>query len=131
MIVGLQVVLDSIIQAMLPLLHIAMLVLFVIVLYAVIGLEFLSGRLHYACFDNVTGAVDVSVCLNGCVSSCLRQFICCFCVSVYLLVCLPVCPFAICVCASVSVCLVSRRQVYKNGNYLCSKAINLQTNKGC
>ena len=36
---GLQVVLNSIIKAMVPLLHIALLVLFVIIIYAIIGLE--------------------------------------------------------------------------------------------
>jgi voltage-dependent calcium channel L type alpha-1D len=52
---SLQVVLNSIIRAMMPLLHIGMLVLFVIILYSIIGLEFLSGKLHYACYNNITG----------------------------------------------------------------------------
>lgn len=34
-----------------PLLHIALLVLFVIIIYAIIGLEMFSGKLRYACFD--------------------------------------------------------------------------------
>lgn len=52
---GLQVVLNSILRAMVPLLHIALLVLFVIIIYAIIGLELFSGKLHETCYDNVTG----------------------------------------------------------------------------
>lgn len=52
---GLQVVLNSIIKAMLPLFHIALLVIFVIVIYAIIGLEMFNGVLHKTCFDNITG----------------------------------------------------------------------------
>lgn len=51
---GLQVVLNSILRAMVPLLHIALLVLFVIIIYAIIGLELFSGKLHATCYDNVT-----------------------------------------------------------------------------
>ncbi|GAA6080287.1 voltage-dependent L-type calcium channel subunit alpha-1D isoform X1, partial [Tachysurus ichikawai] len=40
---SLQVVLNSIIKAMVPLLHIALLVLFVIIIYAIIGLELFIG----------------------------------------------------------------------------------------
>jgi voltage-dependent calcium channel L type alpha-1D len=40
---------------MVPLLHIALLVLFVIIIYAIIGLELFSGKLHETCYDNVTG----------------------------------------------------------------------------
>uniref|UniRef100_A0A1I8JEW8 Voltage-dependent L-type calcium channel subunit alpha n=1 Tax=Macrostomum lignano TaxID=282301 RepID=A0A1I8JEW8_9PLAT len=47
---SLQVVLNSIMRAMLPLLHIALLVLFVILIYAIIGLEMFSGKLHGACY---------------------------------------------------------------------------------
>uniref|UniRef100_A0A8B9NCQ1 Voltage-dependent L-type calcium channel subunit alpha-1C n=1 Tax=Accipiter nisus TaxID=211598 RepID=A0A8B9NCQ1_9AVES len=43
---GLQVVLNSIIKAMVPLLHIALLVLFVIIIYAIIGLELFMGKMH-------------------------------------------------------------------------------------
>ena len=46
-------------MAMIPLFHIALLVLFVIIIYAIIGLEMFSGRLHKACFDNITGAVTI------------------------------------------------------------------------
>uniref|UniRef100_A0A8C3RI97 Voltage-dependent L-type calcium channel subunit alpha n=1 Tax=Cyanoderma ruficeps TaxID=181631 RepID=A0A8C3RI97_9PASS len=47
---SLQVVLNSIIKAMVPLLHIALLVLFVIIIYAIIGLELFIGKMHKSCF---------------------------------------------------------------------------------
>ncbi|XP_025989217.2 voltage-dependent calcium channel type A subunit alpha-1 isoform X2 [Solenopsis invicta] len=47
---SLQVVLMSIIKAMAPLLQIGLLVLFAIVIFAIIGLEFYSGVLHKACY---------------------------------------------------------------------------------
>lgn len=47
---GLQVVLNSIIKAMVPLLHIALLVLFVIIIYAIIGLELFMGKMHKTCY---------------------------------------------------------------------------------
>jgi voltage-dependent calcium channel L type alpha-1D len=56
---GLQVVLNSILRAMVPLLHIALLVLFVIIIYAIIGLELFSGKLHKTCVSNVTGELEV------------------------------------------------------------------------
>lgn len=40
---SLQVVLNAILRAMIPLLHIAMLVMFVIIIYAIIGLELFCG----------------------------------------------------------------------------------------
>nr|XP_024215784.1 muscle calcium channel subunit alpha-1 isoform X2 [Halyomorpha halys] len=51
---SLQVVLNSILRAMVPLLHIALLVLFVIIIYAIIGLELFSGCLHKTCYSNIT-----------------------------------------------------------------------------
>ncbi|KAM3846427.1 voltage-dependent L-type calcium channel subunit alpha-1D isoform 1-T1 [Vipera latastei] len=47
---SLQVVLNSIIKAMVPLLHIALLVLFVIIIYAIIGLELFIGKMHKSCY---------------------------------------------------------------------------------
>lgn len=35
---------------MVPLLHIALLVLFVIIIYAIIGLELFIGKMHATCF---------------------------------------------------------------------------------
>jgi hypothetical protein len=46
---GLQVVLNSILRAMIPLLHIALLVIFVIIIYAIIGLELFCGIMHNRC----------------------------------------------------------------------------------
>ncbi|KAB0347875.1 hypothetical protein FD754_012732 [Muntiacus muntjak] len=57
-IAGLQVVLNSIIKAMVPLLHIALLVLFVIIIYAIIGLELFMGKMHKTCY-NQEGIADV------------------------------------------------------------------------
>ncbi|CAO1437735.1 unnamed protein product [Diamesa serratosioi] len=48
---SLQVVLKSIIKAMAPLLQIGVLVLFAIVIFAIIGLEFYSGALHKSCYS--------------------------------------------------------------------------------
>ncbi|XP_035783195.1 voltage-dependent calcium channel type A subunit alpha-1-like isoform X19 [Anopheles albimanus] len=48
---SLQVVLKSIIKAMAPLLQIGLLVLFAIVIFAIIGLEFYSGALHRSCYS--------------------------------------------------------------------------------
>uniref|UniRef100_A0A8C3H3H4 Voltage-dependent L-type calcium channel subunit alpha n=1 Tax=Corvus moneduloides TaxID=1196302 RepID=A0A8C3H3H4_CORMO len=49
---SLQVVLNSIIKAMVPLLHIALLVLFVIIIYAIIGLELFMGKMHKTCYHH-------------------------------------------------------------------------------
>uniref|UniRef100_A0A4X2M9E4 Voltage-dependent L-type calcium channel subunit alpha n=1 Tax=Vombatus ursinus TaxID=29139 RepID=A0A4X2M9E4_VOMUR len=57
---SLQVVLNSIIKAMVPLLHIALLVLFVIIIYAIIGLELFMGKMHKTCY-NQEGLTDVPV----------------------------------------------------------------------
>ncbi|XP_011305277.1 muscle calcium channel subunit alpha-1 isoform X6 [Fopius arisanus] len=54
---SLQVVLNSILRAMVPLLHIALLVLFVIIIYAIIGLELFSGKMHKTCRNNKTGEI--------------------------------------------------------------------------
>nr|XP_014342129.1 PREDICTED: voltage-dependent L-type calcium channel subunit alpha-1D [Latimeria chalumnae] len=54
---SLQVVLNSIIKAMVPLLHIALLVLFVIIIYAIIGLELFIGKMHKTCFFTDTDII--------------------------------------------------------------------------
>ena len=51
---SLQVVLNAIVMALLPLVQIALLVLFVIIIYAIIGLEMFMGEMHRACFINGT-----------------------------------------------------------------------------
>nr|XP_046253236.1 voltage-dependent L-type calcium channel subunit alpha-1D [Scatophagus argus] len=52
---SLQIVLNSIMKAMVPLLHIGMLVMFVIIIYAIIGLELFIGRMHKTCYAISTG----------------------------------------------------------------------------
>ncbi|XP_061760081.1 voltage-dependent L-type calcium channel subunit alpha-1D [Nerophis ophidion] len=52
---SLQIVLNSIMKAMVPLLHIGMLVMFVIIIYAIIGLELFIGRMHKTCYSASTG----------------------------------------------------------------------------
>ncbi|XP_047134676.1 voltage-dependent N-type calcium channel subunit alpha-1B isoform X1 [Hydra vulgaris] len=51
---SLQVVMKSIMRAMAPLLQICLLVGFVIVIYSIIGLEFLNGHFHKYCLGNTT-----------------------------------------------------------------------------
>uniref|UniRef100_H3AQD6 Voltage-dependent N-type calcium channel subunit alpha-1B n=2 Tax=Latimeria chalumnae TaxID=7897 RepID=H3AQD6_LATCH len=48
---SLQVVLKSIMKAMVPLLQIGLLLFFAIVMFAIIGLEFYIGKFHNACFS--------------------------------------------------------------------------------
>ncbi|KAL0186529.1 hypothetical protein M9458_018199, partial [Cirrhinus mrigala] len=52
---SLQIVLNSIMKAMVPLLHIGLLVMFVIIIYAIIGLELFIGRMHKTCYYVGTG----------------------------------------------------------------------------
>ncbi|XP_073496396.1 voltage-dependent N-type calcium channel subunit alpha-1B isoform X5 [Phyllobates terribilis] len=52
---SLQVVLKSIMKAMVPLLQIGLLLFFAIVMFAIIGLEFYMGKFHKTCFSYETG----------------------------------------------------------------------------
>lgn len=52
---GLQVVLKSIMKAMVPLLQIGMLLFFAILMFAIIGLDFYMGKFHQTCFRKDTG----------------------------------------------------------------------------
>lgn len=52
---GLQVVLKSIMKAMVPLLQIGLLLFFAIVMFAIIGVEFYMGKFHTTCFRIDTG----------------------------------------------------------------------------
>uniref|UniRef100_A0A8C9N6U3 Voltage-dependent N-type calcium channel subunit alpha n=1 Tax=Serinus canaria TaxID=9135 RepID=A0A8C9N6U3_SERCA len=54
---SLQVVLKSIMKAMVPLLQIGLLLFFAIVMFAIIGLEFYMGKFHKTCFSNETDFV--------------------------------------------------------------------------
>lgn len=47
-------------KAMVPLLQIGLLLFFAILMFAIIGLEFYSGKLHRACFTNNSGRIVVS-----------------------------------------------------------------------
>ena len=55
---GLQVVLKSIMKAMIPLLQIGLLLFFAILMFAIIGLEFYMGKFHTTCFDSYTGECE-------------------------------------------------------------------------
>ena len=48
---GLQVVMSSIAKAIGPLVNIALLLLFAIIIFAIVGLEFYSGALNKTCYD--------------------------------------------------------------------------------
>ena len=52
---SLQIVLNSIVRAMVPLLHVAVLVLLLIMTYAITGLELFAGVIHKTCFVNKSG----------------------------------------------------------------------------
>uniref|UniRef100_A0A3B3BJS1 Calcium channel, voltage-dependent, R type, alpha 1E subunit b n=1 Tax=Oryzias melastigma TaxID=30732 RepID=A0A3B3BJS1_ORYME len=49
---SLQIVLKSIMKAMIPLLQIGLLLFFAILMFAIIGLEFYSGKLHHTCMPS-------------------------------------------------------------------------------
>ena len=46
---------NAILMAIIPLVNIAMLVIFVVIIYAIIGLELFMGAFHKTCFDIYTG----------------------------------------------------------------------------
>ena len=48
---GLQVVMSAIAKAIGPLVNIALLLLFAIIIFAIIGLEFYAGALNKTCYD--------------------------------------------------------------------------------
>ncbi|PFX33508.1 Voltage-dependent calcium channel type A subunit alpha-1 [Stylophora pistillata] len=55
---SLQVVMKSIARAMIPLLQILFLILFVIVIYAIVGLELLRGKFQWTCYNITTDGLD-------------------------------------------------------------------------
>ncbi|KAF7652808.1 hypothetical protein LDENG_00091470 [Lucifuga dentata] len=60
---SLQVVLKSIMKAMIPLLQIGLLLFVAILMFAIIGLEFYMGKFHTTCYDDITGeTVDEMPC---------------------------------------------------------------------
>merc|ERR1719462_1121320 len=54
---SLQIVMNAILMAIIPLMNIALLVLFVIIIYSIIGLELFMGAFHKTCFDVITGDI--------------------------------------------------------------------------
>nr|XP_055040917.1 calcium channel, voltage-dependent, P/Q type, alpha 1A subunit, b isoform X13 [Misgurnus anguillicaudatus] len=54
---SLQVVLKSIMKAMIPLLQIGVLLFVAILMFAIIGLEFYMGIFHKTCYDSITGEI--------------------------------------------------------------------------
>ncbi|KAM7339274.1 hypothetical protein ACRRTK_002758 [Alexandromys fortis] len=65
---SLHIVLNSIMKALVPLLHIALLVLFVIIIYAIIGLELFLGRMHKTCYflgSDMEAEEDPSPCVSS------------------------------------------------------------------
>ena len=54
---SLQVVMTSIAKSLIPLSNVCLLVVFVIIIYAVIGLEMLQGMFHFTCKNATSGAV--------------------------------------------------------------------------
>lgn len=68
---SLQVVLKSIMKAMIPLLQIGLLLFVAILMFAIIGLEFYMGQFHRTCYDDVTNETTddrpcgTRQCLNG------------------------------------------------------------------
>lgn len=57
-------VLKSIIKAMAPLLQIGLLVLFAIVIFAIIGLEFYNGAFRSTCYNITTNGNNISQTLH-------------------------------------------------------------------
>ncbi|XP_035239389.1 dihydropyridine-sensitive L-type skeletal muscle calcium channel subunit alpha-1-like isoform X1 [Anguilla anguilla] len=56
---SLQVVMNSILKAMLPLLHIALLVFFMVTIYAIVGLELFKCKMHKTCYYTGTDVIAV------------------------------------------------------------------------
>ena len=55
MISGLQIVINAIIMAMIPLFNIMLLVMFLIIIFAIMGLELFNGIFHKSCINAITG----------------------------------------------------------------------------
>uniref|UniRef100_A0A4X2KZI4 Voltage-dependent N-type calcium channel subunit alpha n=1 Tax=Vombatus ursinus TaxID=29139 RepID=A0A4X2KZI4_VOMUR len=74
---SLQVVLKSIMKAMVPLLQIGLLLFFAIVMFAIIGLEFYMGKFHKACFPNSTDPVGDFPCgTDASARQCENGYVC-------------------------------------------------------
>uniref|UniRef100_W5KNP2 Voltage-dependent calcium channel type A subunit alpha-1 n=1 Tax=Astyanax mexicanus TaxID=7994 RepID=W5KNP2_ASTMX len=64
--IPLQIVLKSIIKAMVPLLQIGLLLFFAILMFAIIGLEFYSGKLHHTCLTVDSSEVEFACGVRRC-----------------------------------------------------------------
>uniref|UniRef100_A0A8C1SZ74 Calcium channel, voltage-dependent, R type, alpha 1E subunit b n=1 Tax=Cyprinus carpio TaxID=7962 RepID=A0A8C1SZ74_CYPCA len=75
---SLQIVLKSIIKAMVPLLQIGLLLFFAILMFAIIGLEFYSGKLHHTCLPSpdILGMEKLSVEFACGVRKCPEKYTC-------------------------------------------------------
>ncbi|CAJ1068689.1 LOW QUALITY PROTEIN: calcium channel%2C voltage-dependent, N type, alpha 1B subunit, a [Xyrichtys novacula] len=75
---SLQVVLKSIMKAMVPLLQIGLLLFFAILMFAIIGLDFYMGKFHRTCFRISTGeqAADFPCGLEAPARTCVNGTIC-------------------------------------------------------
>lgn len=66
---SLQIVLTSIVKALIPLFYIALLVVFVIIIYAIIGVELFMGKLRHTCYNVTTRSFldpdDMHPCSTG------------------------------------------------------------------
>uniref|UniRef100_A0A4W4GKU4 Voltage-dependent L-type calcium channel subunit alpha n=1 Tax=Electrophorus electricus TaxID=8005 RepID=A0A4W4GKU4_ELEEL len=62
---SLQVVVNSIIKALVPLLHVSLLVLFVIIIYAIVGLELFLGKMHATCYYKDTVDEEPAPCVKS------------------------------------------------------------------
>ncbi|XP_055498018.1 probable voltage-dependent R-type calcium channel subunit alpha-1E [Leucoraja erinacea] len=58
---SLQIVLKSIMKAMVPLLQIGLLLFFAILMFAIIGLEFYYGKLHHTCYTDNAAAEELEL----------------------------------------------------------------------
>jgi len=58
---GLQIVLTSIVKALIPLFYIALLVVFVIIIYAIIGVELFMGKLKHTCYNTTSSKYNSMV----------------------------------------------------------------------
>uniref|UniRef100_A0A8D3EG46 Calcium channel, voltage-dependent, R type, alpha 1E subunit a n=1 Tax=Scophthalmus maximus TaxID=52904 RepID=A0A8D3EG46_SCOMX len=73
---SLQIVLKSIMKAMVPLLQIGLLLFFAILMFAIIGLEFYSGKLHYTCTQQ-SGILGMDTLIFPCgVRQCPSKYTC-------------------------------------------------------
>ena len=74
---GLQVVMSAIAKAIGPLVNIALLLLFAIIIFAIIGLEFYAGALNKTCYDIQECKQQQTKCKQQQQTKCKQQIIKC------------------------------------------------------